>query len=70
MMSWPAETASSSLRIVPTPVPSVMDAFAVVVTSTTLNVSSSSGVVSPLTVTSICCVVSFAAKMAVPVSPV
>src|SRR5438552_864097 len=50
MISWPLETDSSSLRMVPTPVPSLMVAF-VGLDRLTENVSSSSGVVSPLTAT-------------------
>src|SRR5205814_618393 len=57
-------TEASSLVIVPTPVPSAMVAPSGLL-KTTLNVSSNSGVVSPLTWTVIVLVVSAGAKLSV-----
>src|ERR1043166_310521 len=65
MMSWPSEADSSSFRIVPVPVPSPTVAPSGLV-STTLKVSSSSALASPLTLTVKLFVVSAAAKVSVP----
>ena len=67
IMSCPVETDSSSFEIVPVPVACEMVAF-VGLLSPTVKVSSTSGVVSPLTVTMTCFVVSFEAKVSVPLA--